>query len=207
MTDSSSRPVEQDDTGSEPGTVTRLLLELKNGDRTALESLFPAVYDELRSLAHHQRRRWNGDTTLGTTALVNEAYIKLVDAERIDAESRLHFLRIAATAMRHVLCNYARDQRAVRRGGNVPRMSLDWLESEGVNVGASGSQSEMLVDLDDALHRLAQIDPRLSDVVECRFFGGLTIEDTARALDTSPATVKRDWALARAWLYRDLAAQ
>jgi RNA polymerase sigma factor (TIGR02999 family) len=186
--------------------VTRLLLELEKGDRTALESLLPVVYDELRSLAHHQRRRWNGDTTLGTTALVNEAYLKLVDAERIGAQSRVHFLRIAATAMRHILCNYARDQRAARRGGNSPKLSLNMLENGVDRIAFSADASERLLDLDEALSRLAEFDSRLSNVVECRFFGGLTIEDTARALDTSPATVKRDWALARAWLFRDLTA-
>lgn len=189
------------------GTVTRLLSDFENGDRAALEKLFPIVYDELRSVAHRQRRSWNGDATLGTTALVHEAYLKLVDVNQIGARSRVHFLRVAAMAMRQILCNYARDQRAAKRGGAAPKISLDLLGDVGGFIVFSDEQSDTLTELDDALQRLAEVDPRLAAVVECRFFGGLTIEDTAQALDISIATVKRDWALARSWLYREMQRQ
>jgi RNA polymerase sigma factor (TIGR02999 family) len=190
-----------------PGTVTRLLAELEGGSPTALDELFPLVYEELRAYAHQQRQRWDGDTTLGTTALVNETYLKLAGGARIGAHSRLHFLRVAAAAMRHILCNYARDRRAAKRGGDAPKLSLDAMGSAADRLTFSREQYEMLLELDDALRRLEAVDPRLSHVVECRFFGGLSIDDTAAALGVSPATVKRDWALARAWLYRELEPQ
>ncbi|HVF39737.1 MAG TPA: sigma-70 family RNA polymerase sigma factor, partial [Gemmatimonadaceae bacterium] len=189
-----------------PGTVTRLLGEFEAGNRTALEELFPVVYDELRLLAHQHRRGWSGDSTLGTTALVHEAYLKLVDADRIGARSRGHFLRIAAMAMRQILCNHARAERTAKRGGDAVKVSLDVLGENATPVVFSSEHSEILAALDDSLDRLEQVDSRLSDVVECRFFGGLTVEDTAAALGTSAATVKRDWALARAWLFRDIKA-
>lgn len=192
----------EDNTGT--GTITRLLCDFENGDRAALEALFPIVYEELRSVAHRQRRAWNGDATMGTTALVHEAYLKLVDVDRLGARTRVHFLRVASMAMRQILCNYARDQRAGKRGGNSPRVSLDLLGDGLAQLTFSEQQSETLSDLDDALSRLEQVDARLAAVVECRFFGGLTIEDTASALDVSVATVKRDWALARSWLYREM---
>lgn len=193
-----------DRTDAEPGTVTRLLADLAGGDRSAIETLFPIVYEELRNLAHRQRRRWNGDSTLGTTALVHEAYLKLVDVDRLGARTSVHFLRVAAIAMRHILCNYAREQRAAKRGGDSPRIALDALPEGVLPLTFSDSQSATLEALDDALRRLEKVEPRLGEVVECRFFGGLTIEDTAAALGTSPATVKRDWALARSWLFREL---
>ena len=196
--------VEPGDTS--PGTVTRLLADFESGDRAALDALFPIVYDELRLLAHRQRRRWNGDTTLGTTALVHEAYLKLVDVDRIGARTSVHFLRVAAMAMRQILCNRARDQKALKRGGDSPKVDLDGIADKVAPPGLADGQADMLTDLDDALRRLEEADPRLGEVVECRFFGGLTIEETAKALGTSPATVKRDWALAKAWLYRELAS-
>lgn len=189
-----------------PGTVTRLLADFAKGDRAAFEALFPIVYEELRLLAHRQRHRWNGDTTLGTTALVHEAYLKLVDVDRIGATSSVHFLRVAAMAMRQILCNHARDRKALKRGGDSPRIALDGIADKLAAPGFHDGQADMLTDLDDALRKLEESDPRLGEVVECRFFGGLTIEETANALRTSPATVKRDWALAKAWLYRELAA-
>ncbi len=193
-----------DRTGADPGTVTRLLADIAAGDRLAMEALFPIVYQELRGLAHRQRRRWSGDSTLGTTALVHEAYLKLVGVDRIDARTSAHFLKVAAIAMRHILCNYAREQRAAKRGGDSPRIALDALPEGLLPLSFSDSQSATLEALDDALRRLEKMEPRLGEVVECRFFGGLTIEDTAAALGTSPATVKRDWALARSWLFREL---
>jgi RNA polymerase sigma factor (TIGR02999 family) len=194
----------QDATNTGTGTVTRLLLDFESGDKAALEALFPIVYDELRSVAHRQRRNWNGDATMDTTALVHEAYLKLVDVDHLGARSRVHFLRVAAMAMRQILCNYARDQRAAKRGGDAPRVSLDVLGEAAANVNFSDEQAEILSELDEALGRLEQVDQRLAAVVECRFFGGLTIEDTASALDVSVATVKRDWTLARSWLYREM---
>jgi RNA polymerase sigma factor (TIGR02999 family) len=186
------------------GTITHLLADFENGDRAALEALFPIVYDELRLIAHRQRRKWDGDATLGTTALVHEAYLKLVDADHIGARSRVHFLRVASMAMRQILCNYGRDRRAAKRGGDAAKVSLDALGEGPANLALSDEQSETLADLDEAMRRLEAVDSRLTSVVECRFFGGLSIEDTAQALGISVATVKRDWALARAWLYREL---
>jgi RNA polymerase sigma factor (TIGR02999 family) len=193
---------ESEDTAG--GTVTRLLASLDNGDPRALEAVFPLVYNELRAIAHRHRRRWNGDTTLGTTALVNEAYLRLVDSENVGARTRTHFLRVASQAMRQILCNYARGQRAAKRGGEQAQVSLDALGNDRSLASMAEAQSDTLADLDDALRRLEAEDPRLGKIVECRFFGGLSIEETAGALDVSPATVKRDWALARAWLFRDM---
>ena len=184
--------------------VTQLLTNLRSGDAAAVDELFGVLYDELRVIAHRQRRRWQGDDTLQTTALVHEAFLKLVDQDRIAAESRAHFLGVAARVMRHVLCNYARDQRAQKRGGGMAHVALD--ESH-ANAGPSNSTSEpmeVLLALDAALQRLEQVDSRQSKVVECRFFGGLTIEETAAALGVSPRTVKRDWAIAQAWLHREI---
>lgn len=186
------------------GTVTSLLADLERGDRRALEQIFPIVYEELRLLARRQRRNWNGDTTMGTTALVHEAYLKLVDADAVAARTRVHFLRVASMAMRQILCNYARDQRAEKRGGDAIAVPFDVLLEGHPRVELSETQSETMSDLDDALKRLEGVDRRLASVVECRFFGGLSIDETAEALDISPATVKRDWNLARAWLFREM---
>jgi len=182
--------------------VTQLLEELPDGNAGALDELFALLYDELRMIAHRQRRRWLGDDTLQTTALVHEAFLKLVDQERIAAESRGHFLAVAARAMRHILCNYARDRRAQKRGGAIEHVALDESGSDSPD-NSSSEPSEALVALDEALRRLEQVDPRKSKVVECRFFGGLTIEETATALGVSPRTVKRDWLVAQAWLHRE----
>jgi RNA polymerase sigma factor (TIGR02999 family) len=187
-----------------PATITRLLGELASGNRAALDELVALLYDELRLLAHHQRRHWRGDFTLDTTALIHEAYLKLVDQRRIGVASRSHFLAVAAKAMRHILCNYARDRRRQKRGGGLQPLSLDALRATPGQVVFSDEQAEVLTTLDEALRQLERLDRRQSEVVECRFFAGLTIEDTATALGTSPATVKRDWALARAWLYREI---
>ncbi|NNF57979.1 MAG: sigma-70 family RNA polymerase sigma factor [Rhodothermaceae bacterium] len=185
-------------------TVTRLLDALQVGDRDALEDLFSLVYEELKGLAHRQRRRWQGNNTLNTTALVNEAYLKLVGPAQIKAESRAHFFALAAKAMRHILCNYARDRSAQKRGGGVEKLSVDGLELPEQGASFSEEQADTLAALDEALRRLEQVDPRQGKVVECRFFGGLTIEETAAALGISPRTVKRDWALAQAWLHREM---
>lgn len=177
---------------------------MQSGNRAALGELFPLVYDELRGLAHRQRRRWRGDLTLNTTALVHEAYLKLVDQKRVDAGDRAHFLAVAAKAMRHILCNYARDRRRIKRGGGLERFSIDTMDALPTQLTFSHDQAAALIALDDALKALEKVDKRLSDVVECRFFGAMSIEDTSAALGLSPATVKRRWTLARSWLYREM---
>jgi RNA polymerase sigma factor (TIGR02999 family) len=185
-------------------TVTRLLQEVRDGDRAALDQLFPLVYDELRGLAHGQRRRWYGDETLGTTALVHEAYLKLVGQQRLDAHGRAHFLAIAARAMRHILSNYSEARRRLKRGGDLQRISLDALEGSAGRMDSGDEHADALAALEGALRKLDQTNERLSRIVECRFLAGMSISETALALDSSPATVKRDWVLARAWLYREL---
>jgi RNA polymerase sigma factor (TIGR02999 family) len=185
-------------------TVTRLLKELQHGNRATLDELFPLVYHELRRLAHRHRRRWDGDETLGTTALVHEVYLKLVGGQRLAASNRAHFLAVAAKAMRQILGDYARARRRLKRGGDLHKVSLEVLEAVPGQLLISDQQAETLTMLDAALARLEQADSRLSQVVECRFFAGLSIADTAAVVGTSPATVKRDWTLARAWLYREM---
>ena len=185
-------------------TVTRLLEELGTGEPAAVEQLFDILYDELKELAGRQRARWRGNHTLNTTALVHEAYIKLVGQSRIEVEGRAHFRALAARAMRHILCDYARDAAAQKRGGNLERLPFDDLLAIPDQGGFSEAQSHTLLMLDDALRRLEEIDARQGNVVECRFFGGLTVEETATALAISPRTVKRDWAMAQAWLHREM---
>jgi RNA polymerase sigma factor (TIGR02999 family) len=185
-------------------TVARLIDELGSGDREAVDQLFTILYDELKELAGRQRRRWRGNYTLNTTALVHEAYFKLVGQSRIDVVSRAHFRALAARAMRHILCDYARDRATQKRGGDVELLPLEELWALPDQAVLSEEQSDSLVALDEALSRLEQIDPRQSRVVECRFFGGLTIEETAMAIGISARTVKRDWAMAQAWLHREM---
>lgn len=193
----------KDETATQ-GRVTALLLAAEGGDRAALQQCFPLVYDELRVLARRQRGAWHGNLTLNTTALVHEAYLKLVDQGRIGATSRGHFFAIAAMAMRHILCNYARDQNRKKRGGDAHRVSLDDADGAVYQSEFPEESAEILAALGDALQWLEHIDKRQSQVVECRFFAGMTVEETATALDISPATVKRDWMLARARLYREI---
>ena len=195
--------VEADTRQTDAGTVTRLLSELERGNDAALDALYPIIYDELRAIARSHRRRWDGDTTLGTTALVHEAFLKLSRADEVHATSRLHFLRVASRAMRQILSNYARDRRAIKRGNEAAHVPLDIVDAEHRGF-AEHEHLENIENLEEALKKLEAFDKRLSDVVECRFFGGLSIEDTAAALQISPATVKRDWALARAWLFREM---
>lgn len=183
--------------------ITRLLQAVRRGERQALDDLFPLVYEELRALARGQRSRWHGDLTMNATALVHEAYLKLVDQDAIASESRGHFFAVAAKAMRHILCNYARDRQRLKRGGGAEHVAMaDGLEAPRVDL--SEASADELAALDSALQRLEQSDERQSRIVECRFFGGMSIDETAAALGLSPATVKRDWALARAWLYREV---
>jgi RNA polymerase sigma factor (TIGR02999 family) len=185
-------------------SITGLLLAAERGDRAALAALFPLVYKELHELARRQRLAWHGNETLNTTALVHESYLKLVDQGHIGANSRAHFFAIASTAMRHILCNYARDRSRKKRGGDIQQVSLEKIDSAAAQTGFSDDAAEILAALGDAVERLERVDKRQSQIVECRFFSGLSVEDTAAALDISPATVKRDWTLARAWLYQEM---
>ena len=185
--------------------VTRLIEAFQQGDSAALDSLFPLVYEELRVVAHRQRRGWQGDDTLNTTALVHEAYLKLVDQSRASWASRAHFLATAAKAMRHILLNYARDCRAQKRGGDRAKLSLDELgERLKGEAAVSEDSADLLLALDAALERLARANERQSRIVECRFFGGMTIPETAAALGISTASVNRGWALAHVRLYQEL---
>jgi RNA polymerase sigma factor (TIGR02999 family) len=185
--------------------VGRLLDALRAGDRQAFDQLLPLVYGELHHLAEQQRRRWSGDDTLNTTALVHEAYLRLAGQSTPAWRSRPHFLAVAARAMRHILLDYAKSKQRAKRGGGQHRVSLQEIESALKGGDPADAGAEALLALDDALRRLDEHDPRQSRIVECRFFGGMPIQDTADALGISPATVKRGWAMAQAWLYRELA--
>lgn len=190
-------------------TVTRLLHELRAGNREAFSELVPLVYGELHQIAGRHRERWDGEETLDTTALVHEAYLRLVDQSAPQWQSHPHFLAVASTAMRQILFDYAKRKHTAKRGGGQQHVSLHKIEDalKGAGDGdLSEARSEALIALNDSLRRLEQHDARLSRIVECRFFGGMTIQDTAEALGVAPATVTRGWALAKAWLYRDLKA-
>ena len=180
--------------------ITGLLIAWGAGDGNAFERLFPLVYDELRRIAHRQLGRERAEHTLGTTALVHEAYLKLVDQTRAQLTDRAHFFAIAARAMRRILVDYARRHRALKRGGVAAQVSLD----DATLLAAE--RADVLVALDEALDRLAEVDTRLSQVVECRFFGGLDEEESAEALGVTSRTVRRDWVKARTWLARELRA-
>ncbi|HKS42807.1 MAG TPA: sigma-70 family RNA polymerase sigma factor [Blastocatellia bacterium] len=183
------------DTSSE---VTGLLIEWCNGDQSALERLIPLVEKELHRLAHHYMRREHTGHTLQTTALINEAFLRLMDQNRTRWQSRAHFYAIAAQIMRRILLNYARDQKRIKRGGGVIQISLSSVEV------MSPEKSIELITLDEALNRLALVDERKSRVVELRYFGGLSVEETAEVLNVSQITVLRDWNMAKAWLAREI---
>jgi RNA polymerase sigma-70 factor (ECF subfamily) len=179
-----------------PTDSTRALCHNPDPVPVSLKSVFPIVYEELRYLARRQLRREPSDNTLTTTALVHEAYLRLVDQRRVDWGNRAQFMGLAATAMRRILVDHARRFRSAKRGGTLVRVTFD-----DVNLAAD-DHAELLVAVDDALDRLASLDSRQAQVIECRFFGGLTEEETAEAVGVSLRTVKRDWAKARSWLYQ-----
>jgi RNA polymerase sigma factor (TIGR02999 family) len=179
--------------------VTQLLVNWSNGDRAALEQLTPLVYDELRRLAGRYMRRERPGQTLQSTELVHEAYLRLIDQRSVHWQNRAHFFGIAAQMIRRILVDHARSRHARKRGGTACRVTLD----EGVAAAPERHDLD-LVALDEALNSLAAIDPQQGRIVEMRFFAGLSIEETAAALNISPATVKRDWTMARAWLFREL---
>jgi RNA polymerase sigma factor (TIGR02999 family) len=184
--------------------IGELLKSVEQGDRSALDELFPLVYDELRVLARQHRRSWHGDDTLNTTAVVHEVYLKVVDLRRLSLEGRTHFLGVASKAMRHVLCNYARDRRRLKRGGGIPHLRLEPGDDLAHPAPYSDEEADTLAALDESLRDLEQVAERQARVVECRFFGGLSVDDTAAVLGISQRTVKRDWTFARAWLKREM---
>ena len=178
--------------------VTELLVRWRGGDRQALDSLLPLVYDELRRIARHYLQGERPGHTLQSTALVNEAYVRMVAQDFPQWQNRAHFFAVAAQLMRQILVDHARSHRASTRGGDVYKVSLD-------EAGDQPQAADVdIVALDDALKNLAEMDPQQSKVVELKFFAGLSIEDTAEVLGISASTVKRDWITARAWLFREL---
>jgi RNA polymerase sigma factor (TIGR02999 family) len=184
--------------GREAGDISRLLRAWSDGDQEALKSLTPIVYSELRNLARRYLRRERAGHSLQTSALVNEAYLRLVDYKRMQWQDRSHFFAVSSQVMRRILVDHAR-RHNLKRGGNVQHVSLD----EAAVVG--GDQDVDLIALDRALEGLERIDPRKMRIVEMRFFGGLSVEETAEALRLSTITIKREWRSAKAWLYRELA--
>ena len=179
-----------------PQEVTRWLVEWSNGDRAALDKLTPIVYDELRRLAHRYMSREQVGHTLQTTALVNEAYLRLVEGHGVHWQNRAHFFAVAAQVMRHILIDHARSRQRAKRGGAQHHITLDEAA-----VISPGRAAELLA-LDDALNDLAAFDERKSKIVELRYFGGLSHEETAEVLKISSATVRREWSAAKAWLFR-----
>ncbi len=180
------------------GDITELLEEASAGNREASAALFESVYRELRAIASAQRRRWSGNETLNTTALINEAYLRLAGDTLSDYRNRTHFFATASRAMRQVLINYAERVTAAKRGGDRLRVTLSAIALDDERT------LEELLEIDALLTELATANPRHCSVFECRVFGGMTIEETATAVDVSPATVKRDWALVSAWVYSRL---
>jgi RNA polymerase sigma-70 factor (ECF subfamily) len=178
--------------------VTELLLEWQQGDKCALDKLTPLVYEELRRIAHRYVQRERDGHTLQTTALVNEAYMRLVGGQRIEWQNRAHFFAVTAQVMRHILIDHARRRHYAKRGGEAQQVSFDDAAL------MSPERAAELVALDEALSELARLDARKSRVVELRYFGGLSLEETADVLEVSVMTVRRDWRAAKAWLYRAL---
>ena len=183
---------------ADPQDITNLLHSAAGGDEAASARLFESVYEHLRRLALSNRKRWVGNDTMGTTALVNEAYLKLAGDQ--DYKSRAHFFATASKAMRQILVSYARAQHAEKRGGPAPLITLD------DDAGPVAAVPEMLLDMERVMLELEADDPRRVRIVECRLFGGMSVEDTAAACDVSTATVKREWRVARAWLAQRMVA-
>jgi RNA polymerase sigma factor (TIGR02999 family) len=184
--------------------ITEALVALRERTPGAMDRLMPLVYDQLRQVAHRQLGAEPTGHTLSTTALVHEAYLKLVDQSRVQWQDRAHFFAVAARAMRRILIDYARRHRALRRGGSPQGRPAAPVSLDDVDLPV-GERAEALLALDDALDRLEQVQERMARVVECRFFAGLTEDETAAALSVSKRTVAREWALARGWLYQELA--
>ncbi len=184
-----------------PSDVTQLLQRWSDGDRDALDQLVPLVYEHLRRVAHQRVRHEDASPSLNTTGLVHEAYLKLVDLRRARFRDRAHFLAMASRVMRRLLIDHARARRAARRGGGIAAMEL------GEALAISDPQADALSELDEALQRLEQIDPRQSEILEQRFFGGLSLEETAEVVGVSLATVKRELRFARAWLAAELSSE
>ena len=181
--------------------ITEMLVAYGRGDKESLDQLMPIVYDELRRQAARYLRREQVGHTLQTTALIHEAYLRLVDQRSVQWQNRAHFFGIAAQLMRRILVDHARTKKRAKRGGSGVRVSL------GEATAAVKSQDLDVVALDEALRRLEEIDEQQSRVVELRFFSGLTVAETAEVMGISPATVKRDWSMAKAWLHRELSGQ
>jgi RNA polymerase sigma factor (TIGR02999 family) len=184
-----------------PQNVTQLLIGWSKGDKEALDKLVPLVYDELRRQAARYLRHERVGHTLQTTALIHEAYLRLVDQKNVQWQNRAHFFGIAAQMMRRILVDHARTKKRAKRGGSDIRVSLS-----DANLKAQGQDLD-IVALDEALERLAAIDEQQSRIVELKFFSGLTVEETAEILSISPATVKRDWSMAKAWLHREISGE
>ena len=181
---------------SSAGSITRLLLNWREGDKTALDRLVPLVYREMRRLAGYYMRRQRADHTLQTSALINEAYLRLIDHKNMRWENRAHFYAVAAQAMRRILVDHARSRGYQKRGGGAPKVSFD----EAV-IGAEERAAELIA-LDDALKDLAAMDPRKSQIVELRYFGGLSVDETAEVIGVSAVTIMREWRSAKGWLLR-----
>lgn len=188
-------------------TVSQLLEQLREGRQEAFDDLFPLIYEVLLDLARRQRKTWPENHTLNTTALVHEAYLKLAGQGQPTWETESHFLAAAARAMRHILIDYARGRLAHRRGGGWRRVSLNDERLDALVESAGSSWEDRVLALHEALQRLAARSERQSRIVECRFFGGMTIQQTSAALGLSTATVTRGWYMARVWLFRELSRQ
>ena len=188
-----------EETSLKPGEITEMLKECSGGNREVLDKLIPYVYEELHRQAHRYLDRERQAHTLQTTGLVHEAYLRLIDQKFVDWQSRAHFFGMAATMMRRILVNYAVDRNRLKRGGVAENLPLD----EALYVAAE-SRDVNLLELDKALNELAQLDKRQAQIIEFRYFGGLTIEETAEVLHISPATVKREWTMAKTWLRFEL---
>jgi len=181
-----------------PEEVSQLLQDWSEGDSTALDKLLPIIYHEMHKLAHHYMKRERLGHTLQTTALVNEAYMRLADYKKMRWQGRAHFFAIAAQVMRRILVEHARERDTAKRGGGVPKLSLDE-----VPIAFEGRSGEVLA-VNDALNKLESWDPRKGEIVELRFFGGLSIDETAEVMKISPTTVQREWRAAKAWLHRTM---